>query len=62
MREDSAVADEMMRQRIPASPADPRPDIPAGDVFARLRAFAAASEPSFARVWDNPEHSIYDAV
>ena len=26
------------------------------------RAFAAASEPAFARVWNNPQDSIYDAV
>jgi len=26
------------------------------------RAFAAASEPAFARVWNNAQDSIYDAV
>jgi hypothetical protein len=34
----SARRDEVMRQEIPASLADPRADIPAEDVFARLRA------------------------
>lgn len=24
--------------------------------------FAAASEPAFAQVWDNPEDAIYDAI
>jgi antitoxin ParD1/3/4 len=37
-REEAAI-DEIMRQKIRASLADPRPDIPAEDVFARLRAF-----------------------
>jgi hypothetical protein len=26
------------------------------------RAFASASEPAFAKVWDNPQDSIYDAI
>jgi hypothetical protein len=26
------------------------------------RAFAAASEPAFAKVWDNSEDSVYDAL
>jgi antitoxin ParD1/3/4 len=37
-REEAAI-DEIMRQKIRASLDDPRPDIPAEDVFARLRAF-----------------------
>jgi antitoxin ParD1/3/4 len=37
-REEAAI-DEIMRQKIQASLADPRPDIPAEDVFARLRAY-----------------------
>jgi antitoxin ParD1/3/4 len=35
---EEAMIDEIMRQKIRASLADPRPDIPAEDVFARLRA------------------------
>jgi hypothetical protein len=26
------------------------------------RAFASASEPAFAKAWDNPQDSIYDAI
>jgi antitoxin ParD1/3/4 len=37
-REEAAI-DEIMRQKIRASLADPRADIPAEDVFARLRAY-----------------------
>jgi antitoxin ParD1/3/4 len=37
-REEAAI-DEVMRQKIRASLADPRRDIPAEDVFARLRAY-----------------------
>jgi len=37
-REEAAI-DEVMRQKIRASLADPRADIPAEDVFARLRAY-----------------------
>jgi hypothetical protein len=29
---------------------------------ALRRDFAAAGEPAFAKVWDNPQDSIYDAV
>ena len=29
---------------------------------ALRRDFAAASEPVFAKVWDNPQDSIYDAI
>lgn len=29
---------------------------------AMVRATAAASEPAFAAVWENPEDSAYDAV
>ena len=29
---------------------------------ALVRAAAAASAPSFAAVWDNPEDSVYDAL
>lgn len=36
-RED-ALRDEAMREKIRSSLADPRPDIPAEDVFERLRA------------------------
>ncbi len=36
-RED-ALRDEMMREKIRTSLADPRPDLPADDVFERLRA------------------------
>ena len=35
---EEAVVDQMMREKIRASLADPRPDVPAKDVFARLRA------------------------
>jgi antitoxin ParD1/3/4 len=35
----SARRDEALRQQIRASLADPRADIPAEDVFARLRAY-----------------------
>jgi antitoxin ParD1/3/4 len=35
----SARRDEVMRQKIRASLADPRADIPAEDVFAHLRAY-----------------------
>jgi antitoxin ParD1/3/4 len=37
-REEAAI-DEIMRQKIRASLDDPRPDIAAEDVFARLRAY-----------------------
>jgi antitoxin ParD1/3/4 len=37
-REEAAI-DEVMRQKIRASLADPRADIPSEDVFARLRAY-----------------------
>ncbi len=29
---------------------------------ALRRAFASASEPAFAKAWDNPQDSIYDSV
>jgi hypothetical protein len=29
---------------------------------ALRRDFMAASEPAFARLWDNPQDSIYDAI
>jgi antitoxin ParD1/3/4 len=35
---EEAVIDQVMREQIRASLADPRPDIPAEEVFARLRA------------------------
>jgi antitoxin ParD1/3/4 len=35
----SARRDEVMREKIRASLADPRADIPAEDVFARLRSY-----------------------
>ena len=35
---EEAVVDQVMREKIRASLADPRPDVPAEDVFARLRA------------------------
>ena len=37
-REEEAL-NELMRERIHAALADPRPDVPAEDVFARLRAY-----------------------
>jgi len=37
-REEAAI-DEIMRQKIRAALADPRADIPAADVFARLHAY-----------------------
>ena len=37
-REEAAI-DEIMRQKIRASLADPRADVPAEDVFARLYAY-----------------------
>ena len=36
-REEAAV-DQVMREKVRASLADPRPDVPAEDVFTRLRA------------------------
>jgi antitoxin ParD1/3/4 len=38
LEREEAAMDEIMRQKILASLADPRADIPAEDVFARLRA------------------------
>lgn len=38
---EEAVIDQVMREQIRASLADPRPDIPAKKVFARLRAHHA---------------------
>ena len=38
---EEAVIDQVMREQIRASLADPRPDVPAEDVFARLRAHHA---------------------
>jgi antitoxin ParD1/3/4 len=35
---EEALLDQVMREKIEASLADPRPDIPAEEVFARLRA------------------------
>ena len=29
---------------------------------AHTRAFTALSEPVFAKVWDNPEDAVYDAL
>jgi hypothetical protein len=29
---------------------------------ALRRSFASASEPAFAKAWDNPQDSIYDAI
>jgi antitoxin ParD1/3/4 len=40
-REEAAI-DEVMRQKIRASLADPRADIPAEDVFTRIRAYHQA--------------------
>lgn len=40
-REDAAL-DEILRHKVETSLADPRPGIPAEDVFARLRALHAA--------------------
>lgn len=39
-REDAAL-DELLRRKVEAALADPRPSIPADEVFARLRALAA---------------------
>ena len=39
-REDGAL-DEILRRKVAESLADPRPSVPAEDVFARLRAFHA---------------------
>lgn len=36
-REDAAL-DELLRQKVKAALADPRPSVPAADVFKRLRA------------------------
>jgi hypothetical protein len=33
-----------------------------GEARALRRSFAAASEPAFAKAWDNPQDSIYDAI
>jgi antitoxin ParD1/3/4 len=35
---EEAMVDQVMREKVRASLADPRPDIPAEGVFARLRA------------------------
>jgi antitoxin ParD1/3/4 len=35
---EEALLDEVLRERVKASMADPRPSVPAGDVFKRLRA------------------------
>ncbi len=40
-REETALTD-FLRQRVEESFADPSPDVPARDVFARLRAYHAA--------------------
>ncbi len=34
---EEALLDEVMRQKVKASMADPRPSVPAADVFKRLR-------------------------
>ena len=34
---EEAMVDQVMREKIRASLADPRPDVPAEEVFARLR-------------------------
>jgi antitoxin ParD1/3/4 len=39
-REEVAL-DEILRRKIEASLADPRPNVPAEDVFARLRSMSA---------------------
>lgn len=35
---EEAVLDEALREKVRAAMADPRPSVPAGDVFKRLRA------------------------
>ena len=35
---EEAMLDEVLREKVKASIADPRPSVPAGDVFKRLRA------------------------
>jgi antitoxin ParD1/3/4 len=35
---EEAILDELLRDRINAAMSDPRPSVPAGDVFKRLRA------------------------
>jgi len=35
---EEAVLEEALREKVKASMADPRPSVPAGDVFKRLRA------------------------
>jgi len=47
-REDAAL-DEILRRKVAAALADPRPSIPAEDVFARLRALQGEAVPAARR-------------
>ena len=47
-REEAALTD-LIRERVEESLADPRPDVPAGDVFKRLRGHHAAQLRKAAR-------------
>jgi antitoxin ParD1/3/4 len=46
---EEATLDEIMREKVRASLADPRPDEPAEDVFARLRAYHAKQRKAVSR-------------